>query len=318
MSSAQIRILADATKWAWLLSFLEGKNLFQMFFVENLEFRGWESFFYIDIMLQSQKSKLFAKMEKEMKKLTLFFFVFCISLIFIGCDNSEEKTEGQSLVQEQTVTETTVQPVKKVFAKKEAIVLYPGTPLYTEDVDGKMIYADEVAKGDKLFVYYDGDNVDSKEAIRKLKSGQEDPFTFVRVATEFSGDYWTRELFFAKEHSVGGVILEDSYIYNSPQSFDVTGNTLKKGELVALKNNIDYESVFTAVTIYNGADNGKEIYLKTDAISTKEADVLAVKTMEKVKSYEKLDPVVESKLLEIFVDMEITPAVWEFLFAGEQ
>lgn len=253
-----------------------------------------------------------------MKKLTLFFFVFCISLIFIGCDNSEEKTEGQSLVQEQTVTETTVQPVKKVFAKKEAIVLYPGTPLYTEDVDGKMIYADEVAKGDKLFVYYDGDNVDSKEAIRKLKSGQEDPFTFVRVATEFSGDYWTRELFFAKEHSVGGVILEDSYIYNSPQSFDVTGNTLKKGELVALKNNIDYESVFTAVTIYNGADNGKEIYLKTDAISTKEADVLAVKTMEKVKSYEKLDPVVGSKLLEVFVDMEITPAVWEFLFAGEQ
>lgn len=253
-----------------------------------------------------------------MKKLTLFFFVFCISLIFIGCDNSEEKTEGQSLVQEQTVTETTVQPVKKVFAKKEAIVLYPGTPLYTEDVDGKMIYADEVAKGDKLFVYYDGDNVDSKEAIRKLKSGQEDPFTFVRVATEFSGDYWTRELFFAKEHSVGGVILEDSYIYNSPQSFDVTGNTLKKGELVALKNNIDYESVFTAVTIYNGADNGKEIYLKTDAISTKEVDVLAVKTMEKVKSYEKLDPVVGSKLLEVFVDMEITPAVWEFLFAGEQ
>ena len=50
-----------------------------------------------------------------MKKLTLFFFVFCISLIFIGCDNSEEKTEEQSLVQEQTVTETTVQPVKKVF-----------------------------------------------------------------------------------------------------------------------------------------------------------------------------------------------------------
>ena len=254
-----------------------------------------------------------------MKKLTLIFFVFCISLIFIGCGNSEEKTEGQSLVQEQTVTETTVQPVKKVFAKKEAIVLYPGTPLYTEDVDGKMIYADEVAKGDKLYVYYDGDNVDSKEAIRKLKSGQEDPFTFVRVATEFSvGEYWTRELFFAKEHSVGGVILEDSYIYNSPQSFDVTGNTLKKGELVALKNDIDYESVFTAVTIYNGADNGKEVYLKTDAISTKEADVLAVKTMERIKSYKELDPVVGSKLLEVFDDMEITPAVWEFLFAGEQ
>ena len=65
-------------------------------------------------------------------------------------------------------------------------------------------------------------------------------------------------------------------------------------------------------------NNGKEIYLKTDAISTKEADVLAVKTMERIKSYKELDPVVESKLLEVFVDMEITPAVWEFLFAGEQ
>ena len=255
-----------------------------------------------------------------MKKLTLIFFVFCISLIFIGCGNSEEKTEGQSLVQEQTVTETTVQPVKKVFAKKEAIVLYPGTPLYTENAEGKMVYADEVAKGDKLYVYYDGDNVDSKEAIRRLNNGQEDPFTFVHVATEFSGDqeYWTRGLFFAKEHSVVGVVLEDAYIYNSPQSFDVTANMVKKGDLVALKNDIDYESVFTAVTIYNGADNGKEIYLKTDAISTNESDVIAVKTMEKVKSYKELEPVVEEKLLEIFVDMDITPAVWEFLFAGEQ
>ena len=40
--------------------------------------------------------------------------------------------------------------------------------------------------------------------------------------------------------------------------------------------------------------------------------------MERIKSYKELDPVVESKLLEVFVDMEITPAVWEFLFAGEQ
>ena len=40
--------------------------------------------------------------------------------------------------------------------------------------------------------------------------------------------------------------------------------------------------------------------------------------MERIKSYKELDPVVGSKLLEVFDDMEITPAVWEFLFAGEQ
>ncbi|MBR5867690.1 MAG: hypothetical protein IKZ04_07240, partial [Spirochaetaceae bacterium] len=161
---------------------------------------------------------------------------------------------------------------------------------------------------------------DSKEAIRKLNNGQEDSFKFIHVTTEYSGDqnYWTREIFVAKEHSVVGVITEDAYIYNSPQSFDVTDKTVKQGALVALKKDLDSNSPFTTVTIYNGTDNGKEIYLKTELISTLASDVIAVKTMDKVKNTKNLDLVVENKLNEIFDNMDISSAVRNFLFTGDK
>lgn len=262
-------------------------------------------------------------MEKVMKKTSLVFVTSCLIFVLFsfGCSKTEEKPVVQEQIQEQTqeAEEIPATPVKKVLTTKEAIALYPGTPLYTENDEGKMVYVDEVAKGDKILVYYDGAQIDSKNAIRRLNNGTEDPFDFIHVATEFSGDknYWTRGLFLAKEHSYVAVVTEDAYIYTSPQSFDVTDSSVKQGDLVAMKGDINPETVFTAVTIYNGADNGKEVYLKTDFLSTHPADVIAVQTMNKVNSIEKIDPVVENKLLEIFVDMDVSPTVWNFLFAGE-
>jgi hypothetical protein len=40
--------------------------------------------------------------------------------------------------------------------------------------------------------------------------------------------------------------------------------------------------------------------------------------MNNVNSIEKIDPVVENKLMEIFIDMDISPTVWNFLFAGDE
>lgn len=249
-----------------------------------------------------------------MKKVTWVILVFC--LFFVSCNKTEEK---QSIELKENLAQEN-QPIKKILTTKEAIVLYPGTPLYTENADGKMTYADEVAKGDKLLVYYEGNQVDSKNAIRRLNNGTEEPFDFIHVATEFSGDknYWTRGIFVAKEHSKVAVVLEDAYIYNTPQSFDVTDNMVKQGDLVALKYDLDFESPFTLATIYNGVDNGKEVYLKTDLLTTSPSDVIAVQTMNRLNSIEKPDSVVKNKLMGIFNYMDISPVVWNFLFVGEE
>ena len=258
-----------------------------------------------------------------MKKTSLVILISCLIFVLFsfGCSKTEEKSVAQAQTQvTQDTQNSSAISAKKVLTTKEAIVLYPGTPLYTENADGKMVYADEVAKGDKVLVYYDGNQVDSKNAIRRLNNGTEEPFDFIHVATEFSGDknYWTRGLFLAKEHSYVAVVTEDAYIYTSPQSFDVTDSTVKQGDLVALKNALNSETVFTVATIYNGADNGKEVYLKTDLLSTNAADIIAVQTMNNVKSIKNLDPVVENKLMETFIDMDVSPTVWNFLFAGEE
>lgn len=252
-----------------------------------------------------------------MKKTSLILFAACLLLVLnsFGCDKTEEKP----IIQEQTQI-IPQEPVKRILTTKEAIALYPETPLYTENKDGKMIYADEVAKGDKLYVYYEGNQVDSKEAIRRLNNGTEDPFTFIHVSTEFSGDknYWTRGLFIAQEHSVVAVVLDDAYIYNSPQTFDVTDKIIKQGDLVALKNDIDFSSAFTLVTIYNGANNGKEVYVKTNLLSTHPSDVIAVQTMNRLNAIEKPEPVVKNKLMTILNNMDISLIVSDFLFEGEK
>lgn len=258
------------------------------------------------------------------KSKILFQSVILIFVLFsFACDKSKASSDSTSsaLIEEsKEANNTSVQPVKRSLTTKEAVVLYPGTPLYTENEDGKMVYVSEVAEGDKLFVYYDGNNVDSKDAIRRLNNGKEDPFTFVHVATEFSGDknYWTRELFFAREHSYVGLILDDTYVYKSPQSFDVTDQVLKQGMLVALKEDIIRENDFTPVTIYNGLAGGSEIYIKTELLSTLQADVLAVQTMNKLKEIEKPNEVVVNKLMELLADLDTSSSVSEFLFGGNE
>lgn len=248
-----------------------------------------------------------------MKKFSFVFLIF-FALISFGCNKSNIATTNQT--ENETVSTKEIKTEKKeekILTTKDAIALYPGTPLYKENKDGKMVYADEVAKGESLSVYYNDNGVESKNAIRLLSNGKEDSFDFIRVSSQFTDEdteYWTRALFVAQEHPIANVIVQEGHIYNTAQIFDATSKKLSIGDIVALKSEINFDSEFTPVTIYDGTEDGKEIFVKTEILSTYKDDLIAVQTFDSIKAFEAIKPEISYELMEIMVSsLDLSSAI---------
>ena len=78
-----------------------------------------------------------------------------------------------------------------------------------------------------LSVCYDAatDQIEEKETIRLLSSGKEDTLNFVMVA--FDGEeYWTRDIFIAKDSDSACTVIEEVYIYSSPENIGITSEKI--------------------------------------------------------------------------------------------
>ena len=239
-------------------------------------------------------------------------------MISFGCNKSNTATTNQT--ENETVSTKEIKTEKKeekILTTKDAIALYPGTPLYTENKDGKMVYADEVAKGESLSVYYNDNGVEAKNAIRLLSNGKEDSFDFIRVSSQFTDEdteYWTRALFVAQDHPIANVIVQEGHIYNTAQIFDATSKKLSIGDIVALKSEINFDSEFTPVTIYDGTEDGKEIFVKTEILSTYKDDLIAVQTFDSIKAFEAIKPEISYELMEIMASsLDLSSAISDYI-----
>ncbi len=252
-----------------------------------------------------------------MKKFSFVFLIFFV-LISFCCNKSEISTTNQT--ENETVSTEEIKTEKKeekILTTKDAIALYPGTPLYTENKDGKMVYADEVAKGESLSVYYNDNGVETKNAIRLLNNGKEESFDFIRVSSQFTDEeteYWTRSLFVAQDHPIANVIIQEGHIYNTAQIFDATSNKLSIGDIVALKSEINSESDFTPVTIYDGTEDGKEVFVKTEILSTHKDDLIAIQTFDSLKAFKDIKPEISYELMEIMAsNLDLSSAISDYI-----
>ena len=252
-----------------------------------------------------------------MKKFSIVFLSFFV-LISFGCNKSKNIPGNQTEdIAVQTNEVTPEKNEKKNLITKDAIALYPGTPLYTENNDGKMVYADELAKGESLYVYYNDNGVESKNAVRLLSNGKEESFDFIRVSsqsTDEDTEYWTRALFVAQDHPIATVIIQEGHIYNTAQIFDATSKKLSIGDIVALKSEINFDSDFTPVTIYDGKENGKEVFVKSEILSIHNDDLIAVQTLDSLKNYKNLKPEIKNEIVEImFTKLDLSPAICDYI-----
>lgn len=248
-----------------------------------------------------------------MKKIvTAFSFIFLLFMICSCKEKNKEQNTPQSSVQNQ-VSSANAETVENKKKKETipSVVLYDETPFYTENKDGKMVYADYAILGESILMYVDGQNPEQKEAIRLLSNGKEEKFNFVHVKYD-DNDYWTRDIFVTSRRIVmPAVVTEDTLIYESPEGTGATSKKLDSGTLIAadtvvVETDEDIGISFIPVVIYNGTPFGREVYLKSNAISKSEADVTFIQTANAIKKTKNLKPEVREQIKNRLFTMSVS------------
>jgi len=245
-----------------------------------------------------------------MKKVTLGIFLLCVLSLFISCGDDKKSPEQKTTGTSKTSTKANEKKAPTITS----VILYDGTPFYTENSDGKMVYADEAPLGDTIRIYMVNNEIEQKEAIRLLKSGKEESFNFVHLSY-FGKDYWTRDIFITNDSAViPGFINAQAITYGSPDSGSATTKKIDEGSIVAVNESSkakdpDLDIEYIEVTYYNGTPFGKKVYVKSNLVSTNGADILALQTIAKAKAYEGLKPEVKEKLLESLYKLPVSREV---------
>ncbi len=237
-----------------------------------------------------------------MKNQKKFLFLLGMLFIFASCGNKSETQKKSAKASS--------------LATVNSVALYEGTPLYQENSDGKMVYADEVPLGEEIKIYLKGSSIEEKTAIRLLSSGKEESFNFVHVMC-YEKDYWTRDIFITNNAALtAAAIKEDTIIYTSPDASGASTKKFEKGTVVAAdfsskRTDSDLGIDFTPVTYYNGKSFGKEVFVKSANISTNHADVIALQTLNRLLSYKDLKPEVSNSIIISLDELSVSEFVSE-------
>jgi len=251
-----------------------------------------------------------------MKKTKLTLVLLCAAMVFISCNKEKNNSEKN--------TSAAPQQQNAKAEKKETIssvILYDGTPLYLENDEGKMVYADEALLGDTIRVYMDKNTIEQKEAIRLLSSGKEENFNFVHVSY-YNKDYWTRDIFITNDAAVTpGLITTTTLIYNSADGTSATTKKVEEGDIVAVNESsktkdADLDIEFVEITYYNGAAFGKTVWVKSEAVSSNAADILALQTLKKLEGIENPDAAVIDQLSYSLDNLPVSSFIAEKIIAA--
>lgn len=251
-----------------------------------------------------------------MKKTKLTLVLLCAAMVFISCNKEKNNSEKKTNVAPQQ--QNTKAEKKETIS---SVILYDGTPLYLENDEGKMVYADEALLGDTIRIYMYKNTIEQKEAIRLLSSGKEENFNFIHVSY-YNKDYWTRDIFITNDAAVTpGLITTTTLIYNSADGTSATTKKVEEGDIVAVNESsktkdADLDIEFVEITYYNGAAFGKTVWVKSEAVSSNAADILALQTLKKIEGIENPDAAVIDQLSYSLDNLPVSSFVAEKIIAA--
>lgn len=247
---------------------------------------------------------------KIFRTLLLPCIFVAICTLCVSCGKKETVEQPNVIEEVQTAEE-------KSYVKKNGTMLYTGWTLYTENDEGKMIASFQAAAGDEIKIYYDGENPLEKKAIRRLNSGEEEEFNFVRVDVidenprvtfgqpKESPILWTRDIFVAPL-TKQALVRRGTYLYSTPDVASLTKTKLSFGELVALK---EAQGDFYSIITYNGTPYGKEMFIPSDMLFTNEKEIDAGLTFRRLRKedpnsivFSEIESIVHGYMFDSFED----------------
>jgi len=241
-----------------------------------------------------------------MKSTIIKSLLLCTVLVFFGCNKNSNTSDSKisSDLQKSTSKQQSVQTTTSV-------IIYDGTPFYSENSEGKMVYANEGLIGEEIRVFMSNNSIEQKNAIRLLKSGEEEEFNFIHVLYSDT-EYWTRDIFITNNAQLtAGLITEDAIVYSSADSTAATERKLEQGTILAINesgkvSDPDLGIEFIPVTYYNGAAFGKEVFVKASLVSSNKENILALNTINKLMNYEQIKPEVAETIINSLRDLSLS------------
>lgn len=225
-----------------------------------------------------------------------------------GC----KKKAGEKVVTESSDADGSDSTSTKKRTLHSQIVLYGdnegnNTPLYTEDSNGKMIFANEAIPGDIIDVYESlesSSEFEIKNAARPLFNGREEMLDFVHVRY-YDKEYWTLPVYVTNQENLkGAVVAEDTFIYSTTDLESAKTFEVEKGTFVASGRYTTADGVYYAHVFYYDwtTPYGKEGYIKKDVLKDMKKDVVAAQVERKIAQTENLDSFVRDEVNELLQD----------------
>ncbi|MBR0494680.1 MAG: SLAP domain-containing protein [Treponema sp.] len=242
----------------------------------------------------------------------------CVLVLLAGVMIPSCKEKAPAAASGNPTADNAGTTVSKERTLRNEIVLYfdkdgNNTPLYAENKEGKMVWADEAIPGDEIEVYESLENASEpevKNAIRSYTGGKEESMDFVHVRY-YGKDYWTRPIFITGHskknwHLTGMVITEDTYIYSSTDLVNAKTKKVEKGTFVAKYDSETIDGIkFFQIYYYDwSTPYGKEGYVKAETCSDSDIALQAAQVERAFSNTKDLKPFVREDVYALLEDMK--------------
>ena len=228
--------------------------------------------------------------------------IFFVSLI-LSCSKKTDSVSGEDLVPaEEEKFSLVVAKEKKTL---RSLALYRdkegnGAPLYVENKDGIMVYADSAICGDYIDVYLDDfSSPETVKAVRLLSKGKDEERDFVHVRY-YEDDFWTLPAFISAHGNAdkAAVISEDTFIYSSRDLVNAKTKKIEASYFVSVVDTTNIDNIKFAHVYYYDWNTlfGKEGFVKYSALSTAGSYVASAQVGLALNRTKDLKPYVESEV----------------------
>lgn len=247
-----------------------------------------------------------------MKKIILSFSVLFSVLVLFGC-NKENADE----VADQSVAKTVDASGKeKSVSLIPSVLFYDEGSLWFENAEGALEWYVTLNAGQTLYAYPASAESENEvvEAQKMSKAGKKEQDVYIKVLYD-QKDYWIlSDLVVA--NATAAVVIEDTVNYSNDSIDGLSSKAAKipTGKIVAIHNDYkgsdDSELSFVKVTWRNGKERSyREVFLKSETVSTSSADLTAVRIVNKIAGIKEPDSVVVNELVSNVMNLNLSAGI---------
>ena len=267
-------------------------------------------------------------MKKNVKILSIFA---AGTLLFAACTAKNEQKQtaaaGETVNTEKPAVESSVTETSEVVessvlkneSQKEpavnfvdCVLIYDEGSLWYVNAAGELDWYTTISNGSALKAYpaTSGSLSDTVESRKLLRSGKKEALEYTKVRFN-EKDYWIQSVLLVNNAIPRLITKENAIIYSLADITGATSDMVAVGTIVAFLGEEEDSELgikFSRITYHTEKRNFKNVYVKSENLSTQSDDVIAKRILAKIASTE--NAVIKQELLENISLLTLSPELY--------